>query len=126
MADTVNIPVVDALGPTVEAAKKFQALDITGVLFIVLFVLAAVILYKFKNDKKIEELANSIREVTSVSKETMTMLQNLHQTQNNNVLDRVRQIEKILQKEVIKIYLLAKNSFNIFLYKKKKKSYLFL
>nr|DAP76367.1 MAG TPA: hypothetical protein [Caudoviricetes sp.] len=98
MADTVNIPVVDALGPTVEAAKNFQALDITGVLFIVLFVLAAVILYKFKNDKKIEELANSIREVTSVSKETMTMLQNLHQTQNNNVLDRVRQIEINLEK----------------------------
>ena len=51
-----------------------------------------------KNDKKIENLSTYINGINATSKETMDMLKGLLQTQNDVVIERVKQMEGNLAK----------------------------
>lgn len=94
----ISIPVLDALGPTVEAAKNFQTLDASGIIFLAFAIVSSILFYKVKNDKKIENLSTYINGINATSKETMDMLKGLLQTQNDVVIERVKQMEGNLTK----------------------------
>lgn len=94
----ISIPVLDALGPTVEAAKNFQTLDASGIIFLAFAIVSSILFYKVKNDKKIENLSTYINGINATSKETMDMLKSLLQTQNDVVIERVKQMEGNLAK----------------------------
>lgn len=94
----ISIPVLDVLGTTVEAAKNFQTLDASGIIFLAFAIVSSILFYKVKNDKKIENLSTYINGINATSKETMDMLKGLLQTQNDVVIERVKQMEGNLAK----------------------------
>lgn len=100
--ETVNIPMNTDLSPMtiLTAAKQFESLTITGVLFVIVVVLTIIIVYKTKDNEKIKELTARISSQESVSKETVQILQQLNNSNNalimqklDNLLERISKIE---------------------------------
>lgn len=85
MNEVVSLPVVDSLPNVVSAAKGFESLGITGVLFLMLVILSVVLFYKSRNNDQIQNLTHSINELVAVNKETINTLQALN-TGNNAVI----------------------------------------
>lgn len=109
VTQTVQIA-ANTLTPTIQAAQQFETLGITGVLFLIIVVLGAILVYKTKNNSTIVELANSIQSLISVNKETIGMLQQLNTANNALIMQKIEYVNSQLDKIESNI----KNLENIF------------
>lgn len=98
MNEVVSVPVVDSLPSVVNAAKSFESLGITGVLFIMLVVLSIVLFFKSKNNDQIQNLTHSINELVAVSKETINTLQALNSGNNAVIMQKLDTLMTSLNK----------------------------
>lgn len=98
MNEVVNLPVVGDLSSTVQAAKSFESLGITGVLFLMLVVLSVVLFFKSKNNEQLNNLTHSINELVAVSKETINTLQALNSGNNAVIVQKLDTLMSTLNK----------------------------
>ena len=98
MNEIVNLPVVSDLSSTVQAAKSFESLGITGGLFLMLVVLSVVLFFKSKNNEQLNNLTHSINELVAVSKETINTLQALNSGNNAVIVQKLDTLMATLNK----------------------------
>lgn len=98
-SSVVQLPSLqDTLVPAVEAAKNFETLGITGVLFLMLIIVSGLLWYKNRDTSTIEKLTNEVHEQVNLTKNMLESMERISSLNVDKMGERLEEIKDAIHK----------------------------
>lgn len=88
----------DTVVPAVEAAKNFETLGITGVLFLMLILVSVMLWYKNKDTSVIDRLTNEVHDQVNLSKNMLESMDRVNSLNVDKIGERLEEIRDSIRK----------------------------
>mgnify|MGYP003086011901 CR=1 FL=1 len=88
----------DTLVPAVEAAKNFETLGITGVLFLMLIIVSGMLWYKNRDTSTLERLTNEVHDQVNLSKNMLESMERVNSLNVDKIGERLEEIKDAIHK----------------------------
>ena len=88
----------DTVVPAVEAAKNFETLGITGVLFLMPITVSVILWYKNKDTSTLDRLANEVHDQVNLSKNMLESMERVNSLNVDKIGERLEEIKDAIHK----------------------------
>ena len=113
MENQITVPSsVNSVDTAVNAAKNFETLGITGVLFLVILGLFTMLIFKSKSDNKMADLTGKVGEMVIVTKSSTDAAQAVNSANMSQImqqLDTIKDMISNIEKHIIDLRVSAGN-----------------
>lgn len=93
----------ETLVPAVEAAKNFETLGITGVLFLMLIIVSGMLWYKNRDTSTLDRLTNEVHDQVNLSKNMLESMERISSLNVDKMGERLEEIKDTIHRLEIAI-----------------------